>query len=657
MSKPNYIQQSVDSCLLPGRLAPCAKAISILLLVLSSPTAWANDNDLPLQAVQLWDPQGRPLSAEQQRRWEEMHLASIADDSANQQTQTSPTDLMSAELAPHLSHFSKRAKEIKTEIVPVPMPTDIAAGIQLRRQKHLSSQHIDYVVDISNKIFGYEPPSNEPNDNTNKDTLTTETAAVNTKLARVLQPLISATEDNTGNDMFPETTKTNPRAAKNAQTTANNVNYVVNMGKKIFGNEPPPNEKINNDNLTTEAAAVSTELVSGIQPLISAATANILSTEKTQIKPKVAPKPPIKAKKVAPPVVPKPAPMLKPAPIIGHNPRVGSYIANQLATQQMFITDDLHLRLAGTRYIDPVTGEHKMSSMWLNTTGAKTRFHSGNDQLHTKSNRYAIQLGGALSTWRSGDNGQGLLGLTTGFGKSTNHSHSTSSSHQAQGSVDGYNFGLYSIWYADNHSKLGPYVDLLGQYGWFTNQVKSSQTVTGTNYRSYSLTTALETGYKAQLLDKANTRLFVQPKAKVLWQRTNGLDHSESNAPHLRVDESSGITTKLGIRTVLEIDVDSFSSTNTLQISPSFEANWIHRHVNQGAVLSNSYAMPKPFQHRVDLVSVDVTPQGYSNITDLKLGLEANINNNLQLWTHLGHQLGGHNYSDTQAALGAKYRF
>ncbi|OWF82079.1 hypothetical protein B4900_00775 [Yersinia rohdei] len=168
----------------------------------------------------------------------------------------------------------------------------------MRRQRHLSSQHIDYVVDISNKIFGYEPPSNEPNDNTNKDTLSTETAAVNTKLARVLQPLISATEDNTGNDMFPETTKTNPKAAKNAQTTANNVNYVVNMGKKIFGNEPPPNEKINNDNLTTEAAAVSTELVSGIQPLIFAATANILSTEKTQIKPPVAPKPPIKAKKV-----------------------------------------------------------------------------------------------------------------------------------------------------------------------------------------------------------------------------------------------------------------------------------------------------------------------------------------------------------------------
>ncbi|OWF82078.1 hypothetical protein B4900_00770 [Yersinia rohdei] len=105
MSKPNYIQQSVDSCLLPGRLAPCAKAISILLLVLSSPTAWANDNDLPLQAVQLWDPQGRPLSAEQQRRWEEIQLASIADDSANQQTQTSPTDLMSAELASHLSQL------------------------------------------------------------------------------------------------------------------------------------------------------------------------------------------------------------------------------------------------------------------------------------------------------------------------------------------------------------------------------------------------------------------------------------------------------------------------------------------------------------------------------------------------------------------------
>ncbi len=369
-------------------------------------------------------------------------------------------------------------------------------------------------------------------------------------------------------------------------------------------------------------------------------------------------KPDAKAK-TAPSRPQKKAPVLvsKPAPIIGHNPQVGSYIANQIAAQQMFITDDLQYRQGETRYIDPVTGEEKVSSLWLNTSGAKNRFNSGNDQLRTKSNRYAIQLGGTLNKWSSGGDDQGILGITAGFGKSTNHSHSTSSHHQAQGSVDGYNLGLYSIWYADNQTRLGPYIDLLAQYGWFNNQVKAPNVTTAANYKSYLFTSALETGYKIQLLETADTKLSLQPRAKVMWQRTSGLLHKEPNAILINIEEDNAVTTKLGMRTVLELDIDTLSSAKNLQISPSFEANWIHSRVNQGVQLSRAYTTPQRVQDKIELVSVNVSPQGNSNIADLKLGIEANIDSNLRLWTYLGHQFGGHNYSDTQATIGMNYRF
>ncbi|CNH73303.1 type V secretory pathway%2C adhesin AidA [Yersinia kristensenii] len=347
----------------------------------------------------------------------------------------------------------------------------------------------------------------------------------------------------------------------------------------------------------------------------------------------------------------------KPAPIIGHNPQVGSYIANQIAAQQMFITDDLQYRQGETRYIDPVTGEEKVSSLWINTSGAKNRFNSGNDQLRTKSNRYAIQLGGTLNKWSSGGDDQGILGITAGFGKSTNHSHSTTSHHQAQGSVDGYNLGLYSIWYADNQTRLGPYIDLLAQYGWFNNQIKAPNVTTAANYKSYLFTSALETGYKIQLLETADTKLSLQPRAKVMWQRTSGLLHKEPNAILINIEEDNAVTTKLGMRTVLELDIDTLSSAKNLQISPSFEANWIHSRVNQGVQLSRAYTTPQRVQDKIELVSVNVSPQGNSNIADLKLGIEANIDSNLRLWTYLGHQFGGHNYSDTQATIGMNYRF
>ncbi len=347
----------------------------------------------------------------------------------------------------------------------------------------------------------------------------------------------------------------------------------------------------------------------------------------------------------------------KVAPIIGHNPQVGSYIANQIAAQQMFITDDLQYRLGETRYIDPVTGEEKVSSLWINTSAAKNRFNSGNGQLRIKSNRYAIQLGGTVNKWSSGGDDQGILGVTAGLGKSTNHSHSTSSHHQAQGSVDGYNLGLYSIWYADNHTRLGPYIDLLAQYGWFNNQIKAPNVTTAANYKSYLFTSALETGYKIQLFETADTKLSLQPRAKVMWQRTSGLLHKEPNAILINVEEDNAVTTKLGMRTVLEFDIDTLSSAKSLQISPSFEANWIHSRVNQGVQLSRAYTSPQRVQDKIELASVNVSPQGNKNIADLKLGIEANIDSNLRLWTYLGHQFGGHNYSDTQATVGMNYRF
>ncbi|HIH7648279.1 TPA: autotransporter outer membrane beta-barrel domain-containing protein, partial [Yersinia enterocolitica] len=79
--------------------------------------------------------------------------------------------------------------------------------------------------------------------------------------------------------------------------------------------------------------------------------------------------------------------------------------------------------------------------------------------------------------------------------------------------------------------------------------------------------------------------------------------------------------------------------------------------VNQGVQLSRAYTNPRPIQDKIELVSVNVSPQGNNNIADLKLGIEANIDSNLRLWTYLGHQFGGHNYSDTQATVGMNYRF
>lgn len=339
-----------------------------------------------------------------------------------------------------------------------------------------------------------------------------------------------------------------------------------------------------------------------------------------------------------PKAAPIPAP--KPVPAIKDNPQIGSYIANQINAQKMFITDDLQHRQRETHYIDPITGEKKSTHMWLNTSSAKNRFNSGDKQLHTKSSRYAIQFGGPISKWSRGGIDQGLLGITVGFGRATSDSHAIESNRYSRGTVEGYNLGLYQLWYANNDTQLGLYIDLLAQYSFFKNQARTQGVGAFTNYKSYLFSTALETGYKVQLLEKEQARLFVQPNAKVSWQRASGLQHHKATDAQVTIEESNFVATKLGIRTALEFDVDTLSA-KALQVSPSFEANWMHDNGNKGAWLSHTY----------------VAPQGNRSIAELKLGIEGKINSNLQLWTHVGQQFGHDKYSETRATIGGNYHF
>ncbi|HHB1471577.1 hypothetical protein A6J63_008675 [Yersinia enterocolitica] len=599
--------QSFESHLSSHRITPCAKAISALLLVLGSTGACANNYNQP------------KLTQEQQRQailWAQERQSKIRDlqySLAARQTQylDSPAHKNDISEIDTVSNLAIIIPELLIEL-----PTSI----------NFITKHINATSKVTHKVISAASPS--------------EITALALATIIAVQPQAKAEAEK--------------EILRRKQSTKDNVSSIANMVNKLLSNKTSTqdtptqkndnkdNKKVDNDSLSTEVDNALAEVGNLGQIIVSNPISNLLfaaEPEATETAQKTLSSP----ENAVPAQVPKAAPKAVSTPPlnISHNPQAGSYLANQMAAQQMFITDNLQHRQRETRYIDPITGKEKISSMWLNTTGAKSRFNSGNGQLQTKSHRYAIQLGGTLNEWSSGGDDKGILGITAGLGKSTSHSHSTSSQHKSDGSVNGYNLGLYNIWYADNQTQLGPYIDLLTQYGWFHNQVKAPTGITGANYKSYVFTTALESGYKFQLLEKADARLFIQPKAKVSWQRMSGVQDKGSAGAQVILEENNVVATQLGMRTSLELDIDTLSSNRTLQLSPSFEANWIHNGNNKG----------------VWLESTNITPQGNNNIADLKLGIEANIDSNLRLWTHLGHQFGGHNYSDTQAMLGANYRF
>ncbi len=653
--QPNGHAKNISSNDARYRLSPCAKAISALLLVFSSTVAWADDKapilDTPMTVTPppslipgQYIPPQREIPSDPVT-WGDGHRP----DNYNSHKKIPPVPIII-----HISNMLEAGTALLEAIEPGTGLPEETSVLNVRKDEN-SHKKIPPAPIISHVINMLEAGTVLPEAISELNSSKDDIAAYRKELARVIveneqhsntllpsKLIASATQHSKITPLFSNPLVNELRLIGLSETKRIDIQHIqhIQMLDKLYDEEIEKEKalvrKITKPLNNIVPTAVVNDVYQEIESVFDDATIKAVAAEKAA------------AEKVA---------AEKVAPIIGHNPQVGSYIANQIAAQQMFITDDLQYRLGETRYIDPVTGEEKVSSLWINTSGAKNRFNSGNGQLRIKSNRYAIQLGGTVNKWSSSGDDQGILGVTAGLGKSTNHSHSTSSHHQAQGSVDGYNLGLYSIWYADNHTRLGPYIDLLAQYGWFNNQIKAPNVTTAANYKSYLFTSALETGYKIQLIDTADTKLSLQPRAKVMWQRTSGLQHKEPNAILINVEEDNAVTTKLGMRTVLEFDIDTLSSAKSLQISPSFEANWIHSRANQGVQLSQAYTSPQRVQDKIELASVNVSPQGNKNIADLKLGIEANIDSNLRLWTYLGHQFGGHNYSDTQATVGMNYRF
>ncbi|MGE9627972.1 autotransporter outer membrane beta-barrel domain-containing protein, partial [Escherichia coli] len=74
-----------------------------------------------------------------------------------------------------------------------------------------------------------------------------------------------------------------------------------------------------------------------------------------------------------------------------------------------------HDRLGETQYIDMLTGEKKVTSMWMRNVGAHTRFKDGSGQLKTQSNSYVLQLGGDLAQWSSDGLDRWHIGAMAGY--------------------------------------------------------------------------------------------------------------------------------------------------------------------------------------------------------------------------------------------------
>jgi autotransporter family porin len=316
-------------------------------------------------------------------------------------------------------------------------------------------------------------------------------------------------------------------------------------------------------------------------------------------------------------------------------PEAGGYNANLAAANTLFLTR-LHDRFGENQHIDALTGETKVTSMWLRNEGGHTRFGDTLGQLNTQANRYVMQLGGDIAQWDHLH-----LGVMVGYGSSHSNTVSQVSGYSAKASVEGYSSGLYGTWYANEVDRSGAYIDSWAQYSWFNNSVEGQSLVSET-YKSKGMTASIESGYTVNVGEDPvkNAGYFIQPKAQVTWMGVKADDQTEINGTRVSGKGDDNIQTRLGIK----IFIDSYRDQDKGKyyvFQPFVETNWIHN--------------TQDFSNTLD--GVIVTQDGTTNIVELKGGVEGQIRPSINIWGNVAQKRGGKGYSDTSVMLGGKYYF
>ncbi len=325
-------------------------------------------------------------------------------------------------------------------------------------------------------------------------------------------------------------------------------------------------------------------------------------------------------------------------------PEAGVYAVNLYQANNLFNLR-LHDRLGETQYTDIMTGEQKVTSMWLRNLGGHTEMTAGNGQLKNTGNRYVLQLGGDLAQWSSNGDDRYHLGMMAGYGHVKNNTYNHLTGYRATGSVDGHSTGLYGTYYSNEADKTGLYIDSWLQYNWFKNTVKG-EGLAEEKYHSEGVTASVESGYSFLLNETSDsngntkTKWYVQPKAQLTYDGIKMDSHTEQNGTRVSGRGENNIQTRLGVKMFGQGHAEKDNGSARI-FQPFAEVNWLHNTRNTGVSMDGN----------------TVNISGTRDLAELKMGLEGRLNKNTDIWLNVAQQLGSDHYSDTQGMVGMKVRF
>ncbi|MEJ8846165.1 autotransporter outer membrane beta-barrel domain-containing protein [Variovorax rhizosphaerae] len=317
-----------------------------------------------------------------------------------------------------------------------------------------------------------------------------------------------------------------------------------------------------------------------------------------------------------------------------YRPEVGAYLANRQAAMQMSV-HTLHERQGQAPGLEGKDLKASSDSNgWLRVVDRYASRDGASPQSTLAGRTYLLHGGADLARYSDWGDGSIRIGAMGMYGRTESRSNNADGT-SAEGTVHGYNVGLYATWYGNRDILSGPYVDAWILGGSYKNKVKGLG-LPQESYNSRSITASLEAGYSFKVFDDGKSQMYFEPQAQLILQDLRASDHIESTSTVVSRLNASGPTTRVGLRVHGNTDDDAGNKL----MRPFAEVNWWH-----------GTAADKSMMFDSDRV-VDRMPK---DRFEFKIGLQGNLTKSVSVWGSVGGEFGARNYTASKAQAGVKY--